>query len=364
MIQNVKVKANYVGLAFKNGKLEKILDAGSHWLWGGYEVEIYDLTKPFLSNERLDVLLKNEDLKNRLEVITVGENEIALKFRKNLLQGVLTSGQYSFWKEGLEHKFELLKVDGDASPDVPVALLEHAVLAPYIRKYSVSNNNKGLLYIDNKFVKLLESGNYYWWKNHYNIAIVIVDTRLQLADINGQELLTKDKAAVRINFYARFRVTDMLKAVAENTDYQRQLYTLVQLALREAVSALTLDELMLKKENLGIEIISQVKPKANDLGLSVLDGGIKDIILPGDVKEIMNQVLIAEKKAQANIIMRREETASTRSLLNTANLMKENEMLWKLKEMEYVEKIAEKIGEISISGSGNIVGQLKEIFTK
>ena len=74
--------------------------------------------------------------------------------------------------------------------------------------------------------------------------------------------------------------------------------------------------------------------------------------------------MIAEKKAQANIIMRREETASTRSLLNTANLMKDNEMLWKLKEMEYVEKIAERIGEISISGSGNIVGQLKEIFTK
>ena len=83
---------------------------------------------------------------------------------------------------------------------------------------------------------------------------------------------------------------------------------------------------------MGIEIISQVKPKTNDLGLSVLDGGIKDIILPGDVKEIMNQVLIAEKKAQANIIMRREETASTRSLLNTAILMKENEEIFKHNE--------------------------------
>jgi hypothetical protein len=65
----------------------------------------------------------------------------------------------------------------------------------------------------------------------------------------------------------------------------------------------------------------------------------------------MNGVLIAEKKAQANIIMRREETASTRSLLNTAKLMEENAMLWKLKEMEYVEKIADKISNISVSGT-------------
>ncbi|NQZ78262.1 MAG: slipin family protein, partial [Ekhidna sp.] len=88
-----------------------------------------------------------------------------------------------------------------------------------------------------------------------------------------------------------------------------------------------------------------------------------DIILPGDMKEIMNQVLIAQKQAQANVITRREETASTRSLLNTAKLMEENDMLFKLKEMEYVEKIADKIGEITVSGNGQIVDQLKGIFT-
>jgi hypothetical protein len=78
----------------------------------------------------------------------------------------------------------------------------------------------------------------------------------------------------------------------------------------------------------------------------------------------MNQVLVAEKRAQANVIMRREETASTRSLLNTAKLMEENTMLYKLKEMEYVEKIAEKINTISVNGSGDLIGQLKQIFTK
>lgn len=62
--------------------------------------------------------------------------------------------------------------------------------------------------------------------------------------------------------------------------------------------------------------------------------------------------------------MRREETASMRSLLNTAKLMEENETLWKLKEMEYVEKIADKINTISVSGNGQILDQLKQIFVK
>ena len=117
-----------------------------------------------------------------------------------------------------------------------------------------------------------------------------------------------------------------------------------------------------KKESITTFILEAVKENAEALGVEVNGFGIRDIILPGDVKEIMNQVLIAEKKAQANIIMRREETASTRSLLNTAKLMEENAMLWKLKEMEYVEKIADKVSNISVNGNGVLLDQLKQIL--
>ena len=98
------------------------------------------------------------------------------------------------------------------------------------------------------------------------------------------------------------------------------------------------------------------------MGVEVINSGLKDIILTGEMKEIMNRVLIAQKQAEANVITRREETASTRSLLNTAKLMEDNSMLFKLKEMEYIEKIAEKINNISVSGGGQIASQLKELF--
>ena len=190
-----------------------------------------------------------------------------------------------------------------------------------------------------------------------------MDLRQRQMEINGQEILTRDKAALRVNFMAQYRVTDIEKALVDNKDYEKQLYILVQLALREFIGTFSLDELLEKKESVAEYVMKVLAEKAKALGVEIQDCGVRDIILPGEVKDIMNQVLIAQKQAQANVIMRREETASTRSLLNTAKLMEDNEMLFKLKEMEYVEKIAEKIGEITVAGNGQVIDQLKSIFT-
>jgi regulator of protease activity HflC (stomatin/prohibitin superfamily) len=96
--------------------------------------------------------------------------------------------------------------------------------------------------------------------------------------------------------------------------------------------------------------------------VEIISADIKDIILPGEIREIMNTVLVAEKRAQANVITRREEVASTRSLLNTAKLLEENQILYKLKELEYVERIFEHVGSISLNGSGDLLSQLLNVI--
>ena len=181
-------------------------------------------------------------------------------------------------------------------------------------------------------------------------------------EISGQEILSKDKASLRINFFALYKVVDVKKALIDTNDFERQFYIMIQLVLREFIGSLTLDELLESKQKISNFVLEQMKDKALQIGIEIMDAGVKDIILNGEMKEIMNQVLIAQKKAQANIITRREETASTRSLLNTAKLMEDNNMLFRLKEMEYVEKISEKIGQISVTGSGQVLDQLKQIF--
>lgn len=365
MIKNVHIKAYERGLVFKNGNLIDILKEGSFWIFGNKSVEIYDMKTLFKTNVDLNLLLKNEGLKAMLEVVEVKDGEIVLVYENGIFKEVLNVGQYAFWKGVFNREFQkidLTKVE--ITENISKTILENVKLKSFVRKLVVTNQYKGLLLIDGKLNRILEAGTYYFWNNEISIDVKAIDTRMQQMEIAGQELLTKDKAMLRINFYVRFQVENIVKAIMENKEYDKQLYILMQLALREFVGALSLDELLVKKDSVGKEILQNLGNKAGDLGLKAADAGIRDVILTGEMKEIMNQVLIAEKKAQANTIMRREETASTRSLLNTAKLMEENEVLWKLKEMEYMEKIADKIGDITVSGNHNIVSQLKDIFAR
>ena len=101
------------------------------------------------------------------------------------------------------------------------------------------------------------------------------------------------------------------------------------------------------------------RAQVEEHGLAVRSVGVKDVILPGEMKEILNQVVQAEKVAQANLIKRREETAATRSLLNTARLMDENPTLLRLKELETLEKVTEKIDKLTVFGG--LEGVLKDV---
>jgi hypothetical protein len=362
-MKNVKLNAWQVALVFKNGEYKRLLTAGNYWFWKKEDVYVYDITKPFVAPVELNILLQDTELAGLLHVVEVKDNEIVLQYENGLLKQVLTAGRYTFWKSVIQYEFVRADVSKlEITENIDRSVLLGKYVAQYVRNISVESYEKAMLFIDGKFEKVLEPGVYYWWKNNIAVHVARVDMRQQQLEVNGQEILTKDKAALRINAWAQYKVADIEKAVLENKEYDKQLYVAFQLALREYVSGYSFDELLEKKEAIAPFVLQQVKEKAVALGVEVNGFGIRDIILPGDVKEIMNQVLIAEKKAQANTIMRREETASTRSLLNTAKLMEENAMLWKLKEMEYVEKIADKISNISVSGNGVLIEQLKQIF--
>lgn len=364
-MRKVKINAYQVGLVFKDGAYEKVLLTGNYWFWGKEKVRIYDITQPFAAPVELNILLQDAALADILNIVEVKEHEIVLQYQNGLLKEVLTAGRYAFWKSIVPYDFvraDISKLDIPEYIDRTVLVTKQ--VTPFVRSVTVESYENAVMFVDGRFSEVLESGVYYWWKNAISVFIARVDKRQQQLEISGQEILTKDKATLRVNAWAQYKVVDIKKAVLDNKEYDKQLYVAFQLSLREYVAGFTLDELLEKKDSIAAFILEQVQVKAEALGVTVLGFGIRDIILPGDVKEIMNQVLVAEKKAQANSIMRREETASTRSLLNTAKLMEENAMLWKLKEMEYVEKIADKISYISVTGNGSVVEQLKEMFVK
>jgi regulator of protease activity HflC (stomatin/prohibitin superfamily) len=364
-MKRVRINAGQVGLVFKKGDYQRLISAGMHWLAFGETVERYALSQAFNPKHDLNLLLQDEALSTALILIEVADYEIALQYEFDNFKEVLGPGRYVFWKGLIEYNF--IKVDLSKvkiTESISRTVLKRAALLHYIRVYSVAPNEKGLLFIGGKYEGVLEQGEYFYWKNSTPIEVLKADMRTRQMELNGQEVLTSDKAALRINFNAQYKVTAIEKALLDNKDYEKQLYTLIQMALRAYVGSLSLDELLASKEAVAEHVLIAVKENAAKLGVKVTESGIRDIILPGEVKEIMSQVLVAEKKAQANVINRREETASTRSMLNSAKLMTDNPMLFKLKEMEYTEKIAERINSISLSGGNQVVDQLREIFSR
>jgi len=151
-----------------------------------------------------------------------------------------------------------------------------------------------------------------------------MELRLQNVDVTGQEILTKDKVSLRINLSADYQLSDPVHARMQLNNYGDYLYRQLQFALREAVGTRSLDALLADKEALNGEVFRAVVKHMAGVGIKVVNVGVKDIILPGEMKEILNHVVATEKAAQANVIRRREETAATRSLLNTAKLMEAN----------------------------------------
>ena len=364
-MKRIIIGINQVGLIYKNNEVIKVLTKGTYWIYLWEDVIVYDMKSQFITNIEKEVVMQNENLVVLLDFIDVADNEIVLVYKNNNFQNILTEGRYMFWKGINQITYKKVAISNlDIDESIDKNILQRSTFVNFIRTIKIESFEKAILFVDGKFSKILDAGSYYWWKNATVITVARTDMRQLVVEINGQEILTKDKAQLRINFNVQYKVVDILKALVENKDFEKQLYLIVQLALREKLGTMTFDELMESKDKIANTIFEITVNKASQLGVKIIDCGIKDIVLPGDVKEIMNQVLIAEKRAQANIITRREETASTRSLLNTAKLMEDNQMLYKLKEMEYVEKIADKINNITLSGSGQIVDQLKQIFVK
>lgn len=350
------------GLLFQNGALLKILGAGKYLTFGGKTVEVLPLDKEIApSGCPLQKLLDCPGAKGLTSGVTVKNGEVCLHYVDGCFEDVLTAGRHAFWSERGEHEFKVYSTAEPKITDVPATVLAQ-LGAAFVTEINVSAQNKAVVSYDGKTSEYLDEGRYFYWNGAVKVTARVYDVRVQTLSINGQEILTKDKVGVRVNFTANWKITDYKKLDEEYRDFDTVLYTAAQLALRDYLGGKTMDELLADRENIGAEILEELKNRTAEMHIEILSAGIKDVILPGEIAAIMNSVLAAEKRAQANVITRREEVASTRSLLNTAKLMDENATLRRLKELEYVEKICANVGGITVDAQSSLLSQLARII--
>ena len=350
------------GLLFQNGVLLKILGAGKYFTFGGKTIEVLSLDKESApSGCPLQKLLDCTGAKGLTAEVTVKNGDVCLHYVDGCFEDVLTAGRHAFWSERGEHEFKVYSTAEPKIADVPATVLAQ-LGAAYVTEINVSAQNKAVVSYNGKTAEDLDEGRFFYWNGAVEVAARIYDMRVQTLSISGQEILTKDKVGVRVNFTANWRIADHKKLAEEYGDFDTVLYTAAQLALRDYLGVKTMDELLADRENIGAEILGELKSRTSEMHIEILSAGIKDVILPGEITAIMNSVLAAEKRAQANVITRREEVASTRSLLNTAKLMDENATLRRLKELEYIEKICANVGEITVDARSSLLSQLAQMI--
>ena len=363
---SIQITDNQRGLLFQNGNYKKFLPPGNHstGFFTKNTIHILKTSLPFyVADYDLDYFLHDEELVKHLDIIDIPDQHVALHYQDGKFKQALTTGKHAFWNVLKKNTFELLDI---SKPEIQENLdqnfLRNSTLSTYLQIYNVAPFAKGILFFDNHFQQILKSGTYFYWKCGTQIEIIPIDMRQRELEINGQEILTEDKVPIRLNFICQYKIQDIMKVALEIKDYEKQLYTLLQLILREYVGSLKLDDILKMKQEISTYVLEAVQKKEEEYGVQFIHAGVKDIILPGEIRDILNTVLIAEKRAMANVITRREETASTRSLLNTAKLMEENQTLYRLKELEFLEKISENIGTISLSGKDNLLESLNTLL--
>ncbi len=365
IIMKTIINENERGLLFKNGRFVEMLMPGKYRTSVNKKIEVLNLKERVFSGScMLEVLLRNDKIASQTAFIEVLDQQLALHFINGKFYQVLRNGKYAFWSIYDKHEFRIVDISSpEVGEDVPNYIFEQ-MPSHFFLKVEVAQYQKARLYFNKKFVRILDDGTYYFWKTNIGVNYDLVDTRLTQMYITGQEILTQDKVSIRINFVCNYRITDYIKIVTEIDDYEEQIHIAAQLALRDYVGKYCIDEILENKEEMSQYISQRLKAKEKDFYVEITDVGVKDIILPGEIRDIMNTVLVAQKRAQANVITRREEVASTRSLLNTAKLMDENKTLYKLKELEYVERICENVGNITVNGSGDLLSQLTTVLQK
>ncbi len=336
----VTVKDGERALVMKNGRLDGVLAPGRHRLFDplrALNVETFAVVRTEFPADRYAVIkAARPDLAAELfEAVETGANELAIVRLDGRPLHLMAPWQTRvFWK--VATKVEVERIDVTADPTVEprhLAMIDRKLTA-YVAETVVENHEAGLLYVEGRLVTRLMPGRHAYWTVGRKVEVKRLDLRPQAVEITAQEMLTKDRIALRVTLTAFRRIVDPEKAVSVVADLDGWLYRLVQFAIREAVAARTLDEVLSAKSAVDDELRAFVRERIADTGIEVTELGVKDVILPGEIRELVNKVVEAERTAKANLIRRHEETAATRSLLNTAKLMDENPLLLRLKELE------------------------------
>ena len=180
----------------------------------------------------------------------------------------------------------------------------------------IKDTHRALWYENGVLTRVLGAGRYAlptpgFFKPRAEVEYRLVDIRERNLTIKGQEILTADKVALRVSIIVQFKVIDPTAALHAVENYEDRLYSDVQLAARRSLASMTLEDILMNRNQLSEDIGTQITSIAAGYGVAILRADVKDLVFPGNLQEIMNRVLAAERNAQAQLVEARTKAELT-----------------------------------------------------
>ncbi len=371
MYRPIRIRQHERGLVFRGGDLARVLPPGRHYVrsWafgpGRDHVQRIDVLGVKFEHPKLDILVRNASLADALHVVDLADTERAIVLRDGRAAWVLGPGRHAFWKE--PYRIEVERYDATKlrleRPRLD-AVLGAVGAAQWLAELAVAQDVEVLVYHDGRLAARVTEGRFVHWKGVGRVVAYVVQRREQVLDVAGQEIMTQDKVTLRVNLVVTYRVVDPVRSVETVQDASQALYRDAQLALRAAVGTRPIDALLADKESVGAEVRNALAARAEEFGVAVRAVGLRDIVLPGDMKAILNQVITAQKEAEANLVKRREETAAARSQANTARILAENPVLTRVREFEALQGILQGANVTFVLGQGDLAAQVRALVNE
>jgi len=339
------IPINERAVLLEHGVPTRALGPGKHRFWGGgKDVVRFKLDElQFAAAPEVRALLPQAWFGETV----IGHRQRGVLSRDGRPVRWLRPGVHRFWTVDPSVALRVLDLD----EPVPELTDELRALIPAteIVDVTVLQHQRALKYVQGRFIEALGAGRHVFWSHpDARVALAVFDTRLQIVTIQGQELMTRDKVTLRLTLTAEYAPAEPSVTAHGVTDVKDALYLAIQLAARDYVAGVTLDELLEGRDALTRFLEGQVVPRGRELGIAVGRIGVKDVVLPGEMKVLLNRVIEAEKEAAANVIRRREEAAAMRSMANTAKVIAETPLLLELKRLEALENAAAQVDELRL----------------
>jgi regulator of protease activity HflC (stomatin/prohibitin superfamily) len=213
------------------------------------------------------------------------------------------------------------------------------------KEITIYEYERGLFYKEGKLEELLEPGRYQWWRWE-RVDVTPVSTRQMSEVVSGQAILTSDRIEVRVSLVAQYSIADPVLAINSVASYSDQLYQDLQLVLRDLVASRELDALLDDRNEIADALLAGVKEDALAYGIDLKRVGVRDIVLPGVVRNVFLKEVEADREGRAELVKARHEVAAARARANTAKIMSENPNIQRMQEIEALVKIAGRNGSM------------------